>query len=214
MKSKLLICSLLALMLISGCSTLNGSVPFRYVPSLNTIPRTDAVLGMEKFVDRRPAGDQEVTDCIPDIDEKITLKVLDDLHSSRIFADIAIPARKEANDLILKGEIKRFYWKTTHNPIKYLPMIQIILLFGIPSQYVEAVTELEIAFVDSKTNTVLVKYDKTSTRTEYATIYKTKSGESGAELADTFRDVMKQIKDSFADDIRSGKIKLPKTASR
>jgi len=169
---------------------------------------------MEKFVDRRPAGDQEVTDCIPDIDEKITLKVLDDLHSSRIFADIAIPARKEANDLILKGEIKRFYWKTTHNPIKYLPMIQIILLFGIPSQYVEAVTELEIAFVDSKTNTVLVKYDKTSTRTEYATIYKTKSGESGAELADTFRDVMKQIKDSFADDIRSGKIKLPKTASR
>jgi hypothetical protein len=93
-------------------------------------------------------------------------------------------------------------------------MIQIILLLGIPSQYVEAVTELEIAFVDSKTNTVLVKYDKTSTRTEYATIYKTMSGKSGAELADTFQDVMKQIKDSFANNIRSGKIKLPKTASR
>ncbi|MFA5181621.1 MAG: hypothetical protein WC405_09910 [Syntrophales bacterium] len=68
MKRKLLICSLLALMLISGCSTLNGSVPFRYVSSLNTIPRTDAVLGMEKFVDRRPDGDREVTDGIPDID--------------------------------------------------------------------------------------------------------------------------------------------------
>jgi hypothetical protein len=101
-------------MLISGCSTLNGSVPFRYVSSLNTIPRTDAVLGMEKFVDRRPDGDREVTDGIPDIDEKITQKVLDDLHSSRIFADIEIPIRKEADDLILKGEIKRFYWKTTY----------------------------------------------------------------------------------------------------
>ena len=216
MKRKKSSCCLLLLILIplSGCSMLNGSVPFRYVPSLNTVPRTGAVLGMEKFVDSRPAGDREATDYIPDIDEKITAKVLDDLQSSRIFADIEIPARREADDLILKGEIKRFYWKTTHNPVKFIPFVNMLMLLGIPSEHVEAVTELKITLTDAKTNAVVGKYDKIATRTDRATMYTTRFGESGAELAETFREVMKQIKGDFAADIRTGKIRLPGIANR
>ena len=85
MKRMILMCCLL--LIASGCSTLNGSVPFRYVPSLSTTPRTGAHLGMEKFVDHRPDSDREATACIRDIDEKITAKVLEDLQFSKIFAD-------------------------------------------------------------------------------------------------------------------------------
>jgi hypothetical protein len=168
------------------------------------------MLGMEKFVDSRPPDDRETTKSIPDIDEKITIKVLEDLQTSRIFADIEIPARREADDLILKGEIRRFYWKTTHNPLKYVPLLQIVMLLGIPSEHVEAVVDLKITLLDAKTNTVLAEYDKTSTRTETATMFNTKSGESGAELAESFRDVMKQVKDNIADDVRKGNIRMLK----
>jgi hypothetical protein len=202
-KFALIFCSLF---LLSGCSTLNGSVPFHYVPSLSSMHQNSAVLGMEKFVDRRPAEDQEATKSIPDIDEKITAKVLDDLKSSRMFADIHFPARNNEDNLIIKGEIKRFYWKTKHNPIKFIPMVQMLLLLGITSHNVEAVVELKVQLLDAKTGAVLSEYDKTSIKTDSATLYVNTSGESGSELAEAFRDVVKQIKDSLAADIQTKKI--------
>jgi len=93
--------------LVSGCSTLNGSAPFHYVPSLSTMHQHGFFLGLEKFVDSRPAEDQKATKSISDIDEKITAKVIDDLQSSRMFAGIDFPARHDKDDLIIKGEIKR-----------------------------------------------------------------------------------------------------------
>jgi hypothetical protein len=53
--------------------------------------QNDAVLGMEKFADSRPADDKEVTKGIPDIDEKVTAKVLDDFRSSGMFARVDFP---------------------------------------------------------------------------------------------------------------------------
>ena len=201
------ILALCLLLLVSGCTTLNGSVPFRYVPSLNTMQQNDAGLGMEKFVDSRPADDQEVTKSIPDIDEKVTSKVLEDFRSSGTFARVDFPPRRDKDDLIVKGEIKRFYWKTNHNPIKFVPIIgQVLLLLGITSYNIEAVVELKVQILDAKTGAVLSEYDKTSTKTDSATLYDNKSGESGAELAEAFRDVVKQIKDGMAGDIQTGKI--------
>ena len=170
--------------------------------------QNSAVLGMEKFVDRRPVEDQEATKSIPDIDEKVTAKILDDLKSSRMFADIHFPARSDKDDLIFKGEIKRFYWKTKHNPIKFIPMVQMLLLLGITSHNIEAVVELKVQIVDAKTGAVLSEYDKTSIKTDSGTLYVNKSGESGSELAEAFRDVVKQIKDSLAADIQTEKIRV------
>jgi hypothetical protein len=194
------------LFLVSGCSTLNGSVPFRYVPSLSTIQQNNAVLGMEKFVDSRPAEDKEITKGIPDIDEKVTAKVLEDFRSTGMFAGVDFPARRDKDDLIVKGEIKRFYWKTKHNPIKFIPIIQLLLLLGITSYNIEAVVELKVQILDARTGAVLSEYDRTSTKTDSATLYDIKSGESGSELAEAFREVVKQIKDGMAGDIKNGKL--------
>jgi hypothetical protein len=194
------------LFLVSGCSTLNGSVPFRYVPSLSTMQQNSAVLGVEKFVDSRPVDDQEVTKSIPDIDEKVTVKVLEDFRSSGMFAGVDFPTRRDKDDLIVKGEIKRFYWKTKHNPIKFIPIVNLLLLLGITSYNIEAVVELKVQILDARTGAVLSEYDKTSTKTDSATLYDIKSGESGSELAEAFREVVKQIKDGMAGDIKNGKL--------
>lgn len=193
---------------MSGCSTLNGSVPFRYVPSLSTMQQNDAAIGMDKFVDSRPADDREVTKAIPDIDEKVTSKVLEDFRSSGMFARVDFPARGDKDAFIVKGEIKRFYWKTKHNPVKFIPVVNLLLLLGITSYNIEAVADLKVQVLDAKTGAVLSEYDKTSTKTESATLYDNKSGESGAELAEAFRDVVKQIKDGITRDIKNGKIAL------
>lgn len=52
------------------------------------------------------------------------------------------------------------------------------------------------------------EYDKTSIKTDSGTLYVNKSGESGSELAEAFRDVVKQIKDSLAADIQAEKIRV------
>jgi hypothetical protein len=196
------------LFLVSGCTTLNGSAPFHYVPSLSTVQQNNAVLGMEKFIDSRPADDKAATKSITDVDENVTVKVLDDFRSSRMFAGVDFPVRHDKDDLIVKGEVKRFYWKTQHNPIKFIPVIQLLLLLGITSYNVEAVVELKVQILDPRTGAVLSEYDRTSTKTDRGTLYDSKSGESGSELAEAFREVVKQIKDSIAGDIQNGKIRI------
>ena len=111
----------LILLFVSGCTTLNGSSPFHYVPSLNTTQQNNATLGIEKFEDVRPEGDKLATKNIPDLSEKVTAKVLEDFRSSKLFSDIDFPPHHKKDDFILKGDIKRFYWKTKHNPIKFYP---------------------------------------------------------------------------------------------
>ena len=197
------------LLFVSGCATLIGSVPFHYVPSLNTGQQNNASLGIEKFIDSRPVEDKKATESISDIDEKVTSKFLEDFRTSRMFAVVDFPVRRDKDDFIFRGEIKRFYWKATYNPMRFIPGVNLLLLLGIPVYNIDAVAEFKIQLIDGNTGVILVEYDKIATKTETVSLYSGKSGEMGAELAEAFRDVAKQIKDGITSDIRNGKIKLP-----
>lgn len=97
------------LFFVVGCTTLNGSVPFQYVPSLSTMEQRNINVGMEKFIDSRPAEDKLATDNIPDVDEKVTVKLLEDFRTSKMFSSVDFPVSRDKDSLILNGEIKRFY---------------------------------------------------------------------------------------------------------
>jgi len=172
--------------------------------------QSNARIGMGKFVDVRPDDDKKATDNITDVDEKVTAKFLEDFRTSRMFSSVDFPALRDKDSLILKGEIKRFYWKTNHNPIKFIPVVNLLMLLGITSYEIEAVVDLKVQAIDPRTGAVLAEYEKTSTKKDSGTLYNSRSGESGAELAEAFRDVSKQIKEAIASDILKGKIKLPK----
>jgi len=205
MRSSVLVFCLL--FFVAGCTMLNGSVPFQYVPSLSTMEQRNINVGMEKFIDSRPAEDKLATDNIPDVDEKVTVKLLEDFRTSKMFSSVDFPVSRDKDSLILKGEIKRFYWKTKHNPIKFIPIVNLLMLLGITSYEIEAVVDLKVQVVDPKTGTVLAEYDRTSTKKDTATLYNNRSGDPGAELAEAFREVAKQIKEGIASDILKGKIK-------
>ncbi len=81
----------LTVLFLQGCATLNGSVPFKYVPSLASAEPTDLHVGMEKFVDKRPQEDFKCTKSIADVDEKVTAKFLEDFRSSQIFTTVDFP---------------------------------------------------------------------------------------------------------------------------
>ncbi len=193
-------------LLLQGCATLVGTVPFKYVPSLATGEPFSLRMGMEKLVDQRPDGDRSATESIPDVDEKVTAKLLEDLRSSQMFTAVDFPTQGDKDELILKGEIKRFYWKLTPSPIVFIPLINLLIYFGIPIHEAEGVATLRVQLVRTKTGQPIAEYEKSSTRTATYTLYNLKAGEVGSELADAFRDVAKQIKDSIVADGKAGRL--------
>ncbi len=158
---------------------------------------------MEKLSDKRPEGDRSATESISDLDEKVTAKLLEDFRSSQLFAAVDFPIQGDKDDLVLKGEIKRFYWKLTPNPIVFIPLIP---YFGIPIYEAEGVATLRVQLVRTKTGQTIGEYEKSSTRTATYTLYNSKAGEEGSELADAFRDVAKQIKDAILADGKAGRL--------
>jgi hypothetical protein len=193
--------------LLQGCATLNSSVPFRYVPSLITGEPTDLRLGMEKLADKRPEGDRSATESISDIDDKTTSKLLEDFRTTQIFAAVDYPPQPVKDDFIMKGEIRRFYWKLTPEPYIFIPFVGCIVYFGAPAHTAEGIAELSVQLVNPKTGAVLSKYERIATKKTTYTIYNFKAGEAGSELADAFRDVSKQIKDSIVEEIKAGLFK-------
>ena len=192
----------------TGCGTLNGTIPFRYVPSLPSAkPDKTVNLGVEKLLDNRPKDDKEATDAITDVDEKVTAKLIEDFRSSQIFASVDFPVEKK-DDLVLKGEIKRFYWKLSPSPIIFIPLLNLLMYFGIDIYNIESVAEFHIQLINPKTGQSLAEYNKSSTKAQSYTLYNFKAGEAGAELAEAFREVSKQIKDAIISDLRSDRLKV------
>jgi hypothetical protein len=165
-------------------------------------------LGMEKLVDKRPSDDRSATESISDVDEKVTSTLLTDFRNSQIFASTDFPPRPERDNIIMKGEIKRFYWKYAPNPIVFIPFIGCLIYLGIPAGEAEGIVEISAQIINAKTGKMLVEYDRKNEKKTSYTLYNFKAGEAGGELADAFREVSKQIKDSILEDMRAGRLKI------
>jgi hypothetical protein len=196
--------------LLSGCATLNGSVPFKYAPRLATGEPISQRIGMEKFDDIRPSDDRDATSDLPNVDEQVTAKLLEDFRASQLFERIDFPARTD-DGLIMRGKIKRFYWKNTPNPVGFIPVANFALYFGAPARYSEAVVTIQAQLIDPKNGRVLSEYEKTATRGTSVSMYNVTVGEFGAELADAFREVARPLKDAIAADARSGRFNQGET---
>lgn len=194
--------------LLLGCVQLHKSVPFRHVPSLPTTEQSPYRLGMMKLIDVRPPKDLVATDIIPDVDERVTAALLEEFRVSRMFAEVDFPASQSKEDLILKGEVKRFYWQASTKPIAYVPLVNVAILLGLDMYELEGLVTLHVQLVDAKTDQVVANYEKTSTRTGSASFYYSMMDyQYGAELSDALRDVTKQIKEDMAADLQSAKVK-------
>jgi len=198
------------LLCLTGCSiTLNSNVPFAYQPSLPVADTTAYRLGVEKLQDRRPPEDRETTEDIRDVDEKVTVKLMEDLRGSNLFAGVTFPPKAERDDLILSGEVRRFFWKVSMSPIIWIPIFNLAMYFGAPIYDIEAVAQIRLSIVDSKTGRAMGEYTKVAYRENAYSLYSMKAGEAGAELADALRDVVKQLKEAIRSDMMKKDVLRP-----
>jgi hypothetical protein len=199
----------LSIFSLQGCATLNSSVPFKYVPSLTVAEPNEIHLGMERLVDKRPSDDRTATESVSDVDDKVTSTLLSDFRTSRIFASADYPPRQDRDNLIMKGEIKRFYWKYSPSPIIFIPFLGCLIYLGIPAGEAEGIAEISVQMINAKTGAMVAEYNRKDEKKASYTIYNFKVGEAGSELADAFREVSKQIKDSILSDMKAGRFKIP-----
>jgi hypothetical protein len=199
--------------LLNTRPTVHEDVAFGYYSTLSvTRESTNLRVGMEKFVDKRPDKDRSATKSIADVDEKVTATLFEDFRRSQIFAAIDFPVQKEKDDLIMNGEIRRFYWKLSRNPIQFIPPINLLIFFAIPMYYVDGLVELQVCLVSSKTGETVAEYVKNSTRSNSYSLYTMDNFDFnvvGVELGEAFADVSKQIQEAIILDIRGGRLKMP-----
>jgi hypothetical protein len=185
------------LFLVSGCASLNGSVPFRYQPSLvSTTKKIDKTVGLNMLLDKRPEGDIAYTKSIKDIPEKVTSKLLEDFEKSKLFKEIHFPPQA-GDDIVVNGTIDRFMWKLYATPISYIPVLNLVIYFGVPCNEAYGVAGITLEIKDNKTGSIIGRLEESSRVDSSYTLYNFKAGDAGSELEEAFRDVGKKLKEDL-----------------
>ena len=192
----LVICSI-ALLMLSGCVSLNSSVPFQYQPSLiASTNQINMIAGLNMLKDARPDGDISYTKSIKDVSEKVTAKLLEDFQKSGLFKEIQYPAQAD-NDIVISGSIDRFIWKSYASPIAFIPFVNILIYFGVPCQEAYGIAEITLEVKDNKADKLLGRFTESLKEENSYTLYNAKAGEAGAELQEAFRNVAKKLKEDI-----------------
>ena len=185
------------LVLVSGCASLNANVPFRYQPSLVPYAKTiNKAVGVNMFTDNRPEGDIAYTKSVKDISEKVTSKIIDDFNTSKIFKEIHYPAQP-SDDLVINGTIDRFIWKLYATPITYIPLLNLVIYFGVPCYEAYGIASITLEVKDNKTGQEIKKIKRDVRIDNSYTLYNFKAGEAGTELEEAFRGAAKQLKEDL-----------------
>lgn len=187
---------LVSVCFLTSCTTLKGNVPFGYQPSLITVSKKiDKNVGFEVFSDLRPANEIKATERpIQDITNKITYKVIEDFRSSNIFDEINFPTN-ETDDLIIKGEINKFIWRAEDNwfAILLFPLVY----FGLPIGDYVGEADITLKVLDKKSGQVLGSVRGAGSQRLSVSLYSMSVGEVGSELAEAFRQCVKQLKEKI-----------------
>ncbi len=149
----------IVVILVSGCASLKGDVPFRYQPSLIPVTqKVDKIAGINMLTDNRPKGDISYTVSIKDISEKVTSKLLEDFEKSKIFTEIHYPAQLD-DDIVINGTIDRFIWKLYATPVAYIPLLP---YFGVPCYEAYGIAGVTLKMQDNKTGTLFGEFSEES----------------------------------------------------
>ncbi len=197
MNKKWIYLFMLSLFILSGCASLNGNVPFQYQPSLTSAnKKINKIVGLNLLVDKRPKEDISNTESIKDLPDKITSKLLEDFQKSEIFAKIHYNTEAE-DEIVINGSINRFKWKATPNGLMFIPFLNLLIYFGIPTYDITGVTVITLEVKDNKSGQIIKTFRESSESENTYNLYNFKTGDAGAELAESFRDVAKKLKEDL-----------------
>lgn len=192
--------SFVAICFLTSCTTLKGNIPFEYQPSLIAVSKKiNKKVGFNVLIDKRPDNEIRATEKpIQDITNKVTYKIIEDFRSSSIFDEVDFPV-KDTDDLIINGEINKFIWRTDDN--WFAVILFPLVYFGLPvGDYVGA-ADITLKVIDKKTGQVLGTIRGTGEQRLTCTLYNMSVGEIGSELAEAFRQCVKQLKEKILTEV-------------
>jgi hypothetical protein len=199
-------------MLTQGCASFQGGAPSENGPTLASAEPSDLRLGMEMFVDARPEDERSVIDSsavrITVPSEEVTAKFVDDLRSSQMLTAVDFPVQSTEDHLIMKGEIRQFYWTFTTNPMLFMPIVNLSTYTGVPVDYGKGVVDIYVQVINSRTSQVMAVYDKYSVKMRGYSLFDFKAREPGAILAQALSDASEQIQQAFLADLKQGRFSV------
>lgn len=184
----------------SGCTTLKGNVPFQYQPSLiSTSKKIDKTVGINLIEDARSQDQIKSMDkAIKDVPNKVTYKIMEDLRVSSIFKEVNFPA-KETDDIVINGKLNKFNWKVNTN---FFALFTYLYIFGLPIEEHVGEVDITLELVDKHSGRVLAVVQGDDVEKVSYTMYNMSVGEFGSELAEAFRESVKEAKEKMISEIK------------
>ncbi len=186
--------------LLSGCASLKGNVPFQYQPSLiSNTERINKSVGFNIVKDGRSQQDIKSNEkTLKDVPNKVTYKMMEDFKSSGIFEEVNFPSQ-ESDDIIINGTLNRFSWKVNTNwfSVIFFPLVYL----GLPLETHVGDVDISLEIVDKESGKVLGNIQGSGSESSTYSLYNYPVGEFGSELAEAFRESVKQLKEKMLSEI-------------
>ncbi|MDD5006251.1 MAG: hypothetical protein PHS93_07145 [Candidatus Omnitrophica bacterium] len=184
----------LALGAFSGCASLHtkarGASGEKQAAIENDIPIT---IGFNLLEDKRP---QEDVSYMTSVREKVSGEILKMLRDEGIFDEIHFPAL-EKDSIVICGEIKKFNWVSFDTMISYIPGLNVLPFFGLPSTRVYSEAEIYLELKKNRTNDVIFGFIESYKKETTYNIYNFKTERANADLASCFDVILKRIKEKI-----------------
>jgi len=186
-----------------------ASISYKPSLSLNESPKTIKVKALiETFIDESPAKDKtrkfggtsavEPGTISGDLATEVTNAVLTDFSINQVFK--TIKKRIDDPDIIVKGNIRRFYAKGGPNTAFWITIpIDIIWLFGVPVLTNKGAVDLEIS-IYRPNGSLVGRYSAKSQFKESHSIYSDKRLAIGTQLNKAFSESISKIRQQILAD--------------
>lgn len=147
------------------------------------------MVGFIPLADMRP---QEDISYMTSVSEKVSAKILDTLKRLKIFDEIHSPATGD-DGIIITGEIRKFQWKSFDTMISYIPGLNVLPFFGLPSTRVHSEVDIYLEIKNNNTGKVILGFNESYSKDKKYNIYNFQPERAEVELAGCFDIVLKRI---------------------
>jgi len=202
--------------LLAGCAALpKSTVMFQHTPLLSkgTIPLK---AGIMTLTDDRPKDEQKALRNVSAVSDQVTAVLLKDFKDANLFQQLQLVSDSKDVDVLLRGSVRSFYWRSSWNFILFVPYVSLVTLFGVPVGKNVGRVAVALDVVDPKTNQVIATYVKASGDERDYSIYQAQEyrAAGGEETGNAFRTVADQLQAAIlADRDRITQAALPSQAT-
>ncbi|MDP8216302.1 MAG: hypothetical protein P9L98_03150 [Candidatus Kaelpia imicola] len=154
--------------------------------------------GMDLFQDLRTEEEREHIERLSNLNKELTVLITKDLRDAELFDSIRITYQLDNVDIVIRGEINSFYWKSSVAPTAKLPYVKYIHDIGIKSGAGKGEAAITFIILNAKDNTEICRYKESAKMERKYSSHEARS--SGSETAEALREVVEKFIEKILSD--------------